>query len=365
MTDPLFDIHLETKLAEFSLDYRLASDARCVGVFGPSGAGKTTVIECIAGWRRASAGHIRVGGRTLFDSRTGVHVHARDRGIGYVPQDILLFPHWNVIENVTAGVRGGSDNGDWTERVLDLLELAPMRERPVNELSGGERHRVAVARALCSQPALLLLDEPLSSLDPPLKRRILGDLVRVREEFGIPMLLISHDVIEVQVLCDLAQRLQSGTVRAEGLPSAVLGGTGNGDTLTDHENVLRGEVVGIDSGVARVRVGTGVEVCMTGGSLKTGDRAIVGLRADEVLIAIGTPTGLSARNVLPGRVRSVDEGASSVGVHVDLEPERDDGLTLVVNVTRGAERELGLAPAREVQVVIKSRSLHLITKLNR
>ena len=190
----LFDIELSVPLQNFELNYRLATDERCVGVFGPSGAGKTTVIEHVAGWRKGARGHVRVGEHTLFDSEAGVFLPPRVRGIGYVPQDILLFPHWNVIRNVTAGRGRGkrrwSGSSALVARVLDTLELTPLQERPVRHLSGGERHRVALARALCSEPALLLLDEPLASLDLRLRRRILADLVRVRHEFDLPMLLL-------------------------------------------------------------------------------------------------------------------------------------------------------------------------------
>ena len=134
MSEPFFDIELKVSVTSFALDYRLQTDEHCVGVFGHSGAGKTTVIEHIAGWRTGAQGHVKVGGRTLFDSEAGVALPPRLRGIGYVPQDILLFPHWTVIQNVLSGrsrLKQGSGPDIQVDHVLEVLELTPMLERPV------------------------------------------------------------------------------------------------------------------------------------------------------------------------------------------------------------------------------------------
>src|SRR5690606_36768834 len=161
----LCDVEIKVELPTYTMDYALRTDRLTVGVFGYSGAGKTTVIVTIAGWRRGATGHVRIGDATLLDTVRGTFVPPRERGIGYVPQDILLFPHWTVIQNVLAGrgrPRAGTEIDP--EHVLAVLELGSMIDRPVRRLSGGERHRVALARALCSRPRVLLLDEPLASL---------------------------------------------------------------------------------------------------------------------------------------------------------------------------------------------------------
>ena len=362
-----FDVELHVPLEHFELDYRLATDERCVGVFGPSGAGKTTVIEHIAGWRKGARGHVLVGGRTLADSEKGVFLPPRERGIGYVPQDILLFPHWNVIQNVLSGSRRVRREGPpsrLVEQVLDTLELTPLQERPVRRLSGGERHRVALARALCSEPDLLLLDEPLASLDLRLRRRILADLVRVRSEFGLPMLLISHDATEVQVLCDLVQTLDHGAVQAEGHPGAVLAAPAEGEIQADHENVLRGTVAHISDFSASVDLGDGLSVEVPRANIEKGDRVVLGVRADEILVALSEPRDLSARNILEGRIESIHEGRGSVSLRVGLGNGSAEAETVVaVNVTEGALAELGFEPEQKVYLVLKSRSLHLITSL--
>ena len=356
----LFKISLNVELPSFTLDFKLRTDDRTVGVFGPSGAGKTTVIEHIAGWRRGATGHIKVDGRTLFDSAAGVFVPPRHRGIGYLPQDILLFPHWTVERNVMAG-RDRQEKGAPIEvdRVLEVLELRGLLDRPVRQLSGGERHRVALARALCSQPLLLLLDEPLSSLDHRLRRRILGDLVRVRDEFRVPILLISHDPTEVQVLCDRVQRLKGGKVVDEGTPNEVLGGSAG----ADFENVLQGTVTDTHNYTARVRLESGHELVAPRTRVDQGDRVVLGLRADDVLIANETPRGISARNVLPARVTGLGVTDGAVEVLLALEGEGGASTALRVHVTEDARTELGLTVGCQVTLIVKTGSLEILTSV--
>ncbi|MEM7311374.1 MAG: molybdenum ABC transporter ATP-binding protein [Planctomycetota bacterium] len=357
----LFDIELRVELTSFTLDYRLRTDDRTVGVFGHSGAGKTTVIEHIAGWRRGAAGKVEIGGRVLLDSSAGVFAPPRHRGIGYVPQDILLFPHWTVQQNVMAGSERPEKGAPIeVDRVLEVLELGSLLDRPVRRLSGGERHRVALARALSSQPSLLLLDEPLSSLDHRLRRRILGDLVRVRDEFHVPMLLISHDPTEVQVLCDRVQRLERGKVVAEGAPGQVLGGSGG----ADFENVLAGTVAGIHDHTARVALASGHELIAPRAGVDKGDRVVLGLRADDVLVATEAPRGISARNVLPARVERLGEAADSVELLAVLVGEGAP-TELRVRITEDAVRQLDLAVGREVTLILKTNSLEVLTSVAR
>jgi len=358
----LFDVRLKLVLPAFQLDYALTADERTVGVFGHSGAGKTTVIENIAGWRAGAEGHIRVDGVTLLDTAKGVNVHARHRGIGYLAQDILLFPHWTVRQNVLSGrERPNAGASIDVDRVLDVLELGPLLDRPVKQLSGGERHRVALARALCSRPRVLLLDEPLSSLDHRLRRRILGDLVQVRDEFGIPMLLISHDPTEVQVLCDRVQRLERGKVVAEGKPSEVLwGGAG-----ADYENVMKGRVTGIHDHTALVTLPSGHVMVAPRSGVDKGDRVVLGLRADEAIVATSPPDGISARNRLPARITAVGERGGSVELEVVL-LGGDAGAPpceLRVHVTEAARDELRLRSGVEVTLVVKTRSLEVLTSV--
>ena len=198
----------------FVLEMHERIDARVVALFGPSGAGKTTVLESIAGLRRPRRGVIRIGERTLFDAEAGVDEPCHRRRIGYVPQDLALFPHMNVRRNILYGAGAGPGGG--FEHVIALLELDPLLDRAVAGLSGGERQRVALARALAASPALLLLDEPLAALDATLRSRILPYLERIRDELATPMLYVSHAEAEVRALADWVVVLDAGRVVRSG-----------------------------------------------------------------------------------------------------------------------------------------------------
>jgi molybdate transport system ATP-binding protein len=209
---------------DFVVDLHERLDVLVVALFGPSGSGKTTVLEAVAGLRRPTAGVIAVGGRDLFSSATRVNLPARARGIGYVPQDSVLFPHMNVRRNVLYGA--GRGNGVPLQRVLEILEIDSLIDREVASLSGGERQRVALARALMSSPSLLLLDEPLAALDLSLRRRIVPCLRRIRDELGVPMAYVSHDAAEVRAIADHVIVLDRGRAVASGHPESVFDSQG-------------------------------------------------------------------------------------------------------------------------------------------
>ena len=195
---------------DFTLEVHERFEARVVVLFGPSGAGKTSILESIAGLRTPGRGVIRIGASTLFDSEAAIDVPPNRRRVGYVPQDQALFPHLNVRRNILYGVISGG--GRAIEPVVGLLELDPVLDRSIGALSGGERQRVALARALMASPAVLLLDEPLTALDSALRSRILPYLERVRDELAVPMVYVSHDAAEVRVMADWVVALEKGRV---------------------------------------------------------------------------------------------------------------------------------------------------------
>jgi len=210
MPDVAFVLDFSLRQGAFVLELREAFRARAVALVGPSGAGKTTVLDVIAGLKRPSSGTVQIGGSTLFRSEPRIDVPVRSRRVGYVPQDVALFPHMNVRRNVMYGSARGAA---WpAETVLDLLEITRLENRSVAGLSGGERQRVAIARALMSGPAVLLLDEPLAAVDVELRQRILPYIERVRDELGIPIVYVSHAAEEIDRLTDHVIRLEAGRV---------------------------------------------------------------------------------------------------------------------------------------------------------
>ena len=213
-------LDFELRQGAFTLEMQERMSARAVALFGPSGAGKTTVLDAIAGLRRPTRGEIRLGTSVLYSSREAVDLPARQRNVGYVPQDVALFPHMNVRRNIKYGASRGTKVS--LDKVLALLELEPFLDRRVGDLSGGERQRVAIARALMSSPALLLLDEPLAALDATLRQRIVPYLVRVRDELRMPLLYVSHNAAEVREIADWVIVLNRGRVARVGPPQQVL-----------------------------------------------------------------------------------------------------------------------------------------------
>src|ERR671931_324202 len=255
-------------LASFEISVDVSFDAKVTAIFGPSGAGKTTLLDAIAGLKNIAAGEIEIDGRVLFSSSRGIHLSPQQRSIGYVPQEAALFPHQSVRQNILFGSqRRQSPNhsaGLELNHVAELLEIQHLLDRPVTQLSGGEAQRVALARALLSRPQLLLLDEPLASLDIGLKERIIPYLRRVRDEFAIPMIYVTHNPREVLSLADWVVMIKGGKVVAQGEPQEmlaskwVLSGPEEGEVENIFDAHLRDS--NPEAGRAKVRLRSGQEL---------------------------------------------------------------------------------------------------------
>lgn len=215
---------IQFPLAGFDLEIDATLGLPITGIFGPSGAGKTSLLDLIAGLRRPTTGKVEMDDKVLVDIEARVHLPPRLRRIGYVPQDLALFPHLNVRSNLLYGYRPESvQNETFTlEHVVEVMEIATLLERDVTSLSGGEQQRVGFARAILSVPHLLLLDEPMSSLDSRLKTRLIPFLHRIRDEFRIPLIYVTHDASELISLCDEVLVLERGQLVDRGSPVKVL-----------------------------------------------------------------------------------------------------------------------------------------------
>ena len=199
--------------------------ARTLALFGPSGAGKTTALDLVAGLRRPDSGTVRIGDRVLFDHAQKVDLPPHARRVGYVAQDLALFPHLNVRRNALYGAqsrRGAPAAAERLAQVAELLEIGGLLDRAVSELSGGERQRAALARALMTEPDLLMLDEPLAALDHSLRDRIMPYFEAIRDVIGTPMIYVSHSADEVRRVAEWVLVLDRGRVADAGPPSEVL-----------------------------------------------------------------------------------------------------------------------------------------------
>lgn len=356
-------IALRVPCARFDAVLDWETDETALGLFGASGAGKTSLLEALAGLRRGVAGRVEIGGKTWLDSSRGVRLPPERRGVGYVPQEPLLFPHLDVLGNLRLGERRArhSERRLAPERVLELLELQPLSRQAVAELSGGERQRVALGRALCSAPELLLLDEPLASLDRPLRRRILPYLLRIRAELALPTLYVSHDPSETMLLAREITVLERGQSVARGRPEEILGeaGCARGEVGVELVNLLAGKVERIAESLAMVEIEPGLELAIADdGTLAIGDRVACELRASDVLVARGAAAGLSAQNVLPAVIEHL---------HALMPADEHSGMVLTtrlgqverpfrVVLSRRACRELALERGTEILLVFKAQA---------
>ncbi len=350
---------IRKRLGDFSLEVALqVPELGLTALFGPSGAGKTSVIGAIAGLVRPDAGRVRVNERTLFDSSSGVDVAPHRRRVGYVFQDARLFPHLKVRDNLLYGYRRApaGERVIVLDRIVALLGLESLLERRPQGLSGGEKQRVAIGRALLAQPRILLMDEPLASLDAPRKREILPYIERLRDELRIPIVYVSHALDEVLRLSNTMAILQEGRLVASGTPQSLserlelqpLMGSAEAGVLLDarveaHEERFQMSTLSFPGGTLRVPK---VERAV-GGSVR------VQIHARDVALALERPRALSIQNVLEGRVLEID---ATLGPYAEVKCSVG-GSALVARITRESVHRLGLVPGSAVFVLVKSVAL--------
>ena len=359
----MIEVDVRRRLGDFTLDVRFAcAESGVIALFGRSGAGKTTVINMLAGLERPDSGRIAVAGRTLFGSEQGIDVPPEHRRLGYVFQDGRLFPHLTVRGNLRYGMRARDDAERRVEfdRVVELLGLDGLLDRRPYRLSGGERQRVAIGRALLASPRLLLMDEPLASLDAPRKDEILAFIERLRNELAIPIVYVSHIMEEVIRLADEMVVLSDGRVAAVGPVEEVTSRLDLRPLTGRYEAgaVLAARVERHDDtfDLTQLAVPSG-QLTVARLDLPVGAFLRVRVRARDVSLALEPPRRSSVLNVFRGAVVDI---ASEPGPLVDVLLNvggADNNSPLWARITRKSVEELGLAPGLEVYALVKAVAL--------
>ena len=348
-------VTLQHRLGDFTLDaaFEFGANPCVTALFGPSGAGKSTVLAAIAGLIHPQSGRIAIAGETLFDSEGGIFVPARQRRVGIVFQDTRLFPHLSVHANLLYGWRRAAARaqGQTVDAVIALLGLEMFLARRPRTLSGGERARVALGRALLMNPRALLLDEPLAALDAARKAEILPYLERLVEETKIPMLYVSHALDEVTRLADRMVVMNEGRIVAEG---SLFDVTARLDLFTGKHllpgAVLQAEIASHDAAHGLTELAFDGEILVVPRIVRPiGDKVRIRIDADDVMLALTRPEGVSANNILPATVTAIREDGPNADVQLRLR-----GALLVARITRRSLERLGLKPGTDVFALIKS-----------
>lgn len=357
-------IRVEKAYPGFRLEVEIEVGPGITALFGPSGSGKTTIADLVAGIRTPDAGRIALGGDLLYEENSGICLKPERRGVGYVFQDALLFPHMTVRRNLLYGVDTDEDGGHFGE-VSELLDLDGLLERHPATLSGGEARRVAIGRALLSGPRVLILDEPLAGIDPARRQAFFPYLEKLRAEAPMPILYITHQTDEILRLADRAVLMAAGKVVAAGTPEdlsldpaarAVLG-------LADAGVVLGALVAGEKDGLTVLTV-PGARILSSAPHLKEGDRVRLRILARDIAIARTRPEDTSVLNILKCKIVGIDRiGDGEIDVMLDLQddpaddPADDPGdgpAQLVARITRASHDRLELRVGETLYAMIKA-----------
>jgi molybdate transport system ATP-binding protein len=345
-------LDVELALQRYTLRVNATAPGHALALLGPSGAGKTSLLEIICGLRPGARGRVATGGQTLLDTTAGVRLPPEARRIGYVPQDALLFPHLTAGENVCFGLRPDAASRRRLEDVVSMTEIGPLLGQRPDTLSGGERQRVALARALATEPRLLLLDEPLAALDVELKQRVLPYLLRVRDEAHTPLVYVTHHWAEARFLAEDAWVLHDGALAAQGAAAEVLtpAALARLGPLPEAENILQGRLESYPSGML-LQLAQGQVLHVPGAVAEAGRRAVFSVPAADVLVSAQPLTAISARNVFPGRVVDLTTVEGDTCARVEAL-----GHEWLATLTAAATAELGLSPGKGVHLAIKTHS---------
>lgn len=347
--------------SKFQLEVEFAVAPGITVIVGHSGAGKTTILRCIGGLCDPEEGQIAVGDYLLFDSLRRTNVDSARRGVGFVFQDLALFPHLSVEDNVRYGLRRlePAERQRRTLEALQAFQIEHLSKRFPRQISGGEQQRVALARSLVIEPSVLLLDEPLSSLDPRTKANIIDDLRRWNGARGIPIVYVTHDYDEVLALGDRVMALDQGRIVAEGLPHEIIPVLRRQQLAqpTNFENVFDATVIGVreqENTMLCQIIGTSIQIEAPLSPVQVGSEIRIGIRADEIMIAAAPPAIINQCCVFRGTLKGLDRIGSTVEVRLSC------GADFRAHLTPRSVESFGLGVSTEVWMMIRPQSWHLV-----
>jgi molybdate transport system ATP-binding protein len=346
-------LNVRKSFGAFSLEVVSTVAGERIGIFGPSGGGKSTLVGMLAGLVKPDNGEIELDGDTLFSSARRIDLSPAKRRIAMVFQQHELFPHLNVRHNLLYGHKrcAPENRRIHLDRLIEVLQIGPLLERNVNNLSGGEKQRVAIGRAVLSNPRLLLMDEPLSALDDTLRFQIIDHLKAVSSEFGIPYLFISHSLLEMRLMADEVLGIEGGRVTGCGSPEE-LARQRLGSSPVGYINLL-------ELGRPTPSAGLFAYPWGNGGLLLSVDSGREGslaeLSSKDIILFKQHPEAISARNLLCCTVRSVFQSGRKTGVELAC-----CGSVLIAEVVQDAVSELGIAPGGTVYAAIKASAFRML-----
>ncbi len=357
----MLKVNIRKRLGTFFLNVRFEVAEEMVVLFGPSGEGKTTTLDCIAGFTAPDDGRIEVNGKVVFDSANGLDMPLNKRNVGYVFQEYTLFPHLTVWGNIAYGLKPSRSKTSVAEvgvmrEMLHLLRLKGLENHYPSRLSGGQKQRVAIARTLINRPQILLMDEPFSALDSAVREKIRQDLVKIQRQFNVTTVYVTHDMKEAFILGDKIVVLNEGRIEQIGDREQVFFGpkTRNVARFVGTKNIFDGQVTFLDSraNVMMIR-NNKFEVETNYRSLRVKDRVIFCIRPEEVMVA-----GSRKENLLQSRVVGVMPQGSSYRVYLQI--GTGDDYDFIMDIVRHVYNKLDLGIGKEITVSLPRDAIHVI-----
>ena len=343
----------------FSLDIDCILKEKVTAFLGASGSGKTTLLNCISGTLSPDQGEIVFQDRKFFSSKMRINLPPEQRRIGYVFQEGHLFPHINVAGNIRYGQsRRKRKQQENVSEIIEILEIGDLLKRYPKQLSGGQRQRVAIARSLAMEPTILLMDEPLASLDSGLKNRIIPYLYEIKERFEMPILYVTHTISEAMALSDEAYVLSDGKITANGQPHQLLTSPSAMPiaNMTGVENIFSLPVSKSDKekGITELQIGKQT-LKIPYIDMSIGESVPVGIRAEDIIVSLESNLPISARNSLKGSIDRIEKVGDMTILFILVE-----GFHLSVKITNSAREQLNLSQNTNVYCVIKANAINLL-----